>query len=187
MNSFEVFQIFNALKQHFNSSYDYFKYNGKIKNSVERFNKLTEPQRYPYKKISEHNNPFNLILSHLLHDPKVWIGNIKDGDIYKNWAKKQEALTYNFKNDLEKIDLEDFFVIDGNHPKLLIKVLGEVISLETLIILNTISEFFEDWTKAIKDDIVWPSIKNKALKYAPFIKIDREKFRGILIKHFEEN
>ena len=187
MTTFEAFQLFNALKMHFTSDqYDYFKYCGKIKNSVDRFNKLTDAQRYPYKKIAEHINPTGYLVSNLLQDPKVWVGNLNN-NIYLEWAKIQESLSYIFKDDLSRINLEDFEVIEGNHPKLLVKVLGQQVKLETLIILNKISSFFEDWTNTINDDIIWNNIRNKALKYSSFIKIDIGKFRGLLMKHYGES
>jgi hypothetical protein len=42
------------------------------------------------------------------------------------------------------------------------------------------------WDKKIADTIVWPSMKRKFVKYAPFIVYDKEKFKSILKETVKE-
>jgi hypothetical protein len=42
------------------------------------------------------------------------------------------------------------------------------------------------WDKKISDTIVWPSMRNKFVKYAPFIDYDKDKFKSILKETLKE-
>ena len=55
MNSFEVYSTYVALKTHFSrKTYDYFKYNGTVKVSIEKYNK--RPDKYFFEKIAKKYN-----------------------------------------------------------------------------------------------------------------------------------
>lgn len=60
------------------------------------------------------------------------------------------------------------------------------ISLETLVILNDIMNFFPMWNKKIDDDILWPDFKMKCEKYTPFLNYDKVKFKEILKEKIKE-
>jgi hypothetical protein len=63
----------------------------------------------------------------------------------------------------------------------------ERISIETLVILNDIMNFFPMWSKKIDDDIIWPSYRRRCIKYAPFIDYDKKKLKGILVEKMKEH
>jgi hypothetical protein len=71
-------------------------------------------------------------------------------------------------------------VRSGEYPDLLVGAMQNSISIETLVILNDMMNFFSMWDKKISDDIIWPSWKLKCEKYAPFITYDKVKFKNIL-------
>ena len=50
MNEFECYSTYTALKLHFTSDYDYFKYNGKCNVTLSSFNKRKE--KFFFKKLS---------------------------------------------------------------------------------------------------------------------------------------
>jgi hypothetical protein len=188
MNTFEAFELFVSLKQHFTQEkYDFFKYNGKVKGTVQRFEKLSDAQRYPFKKLANHRNPLGIVVSNLIVEPTLWIGNLKE-ERYLNWQKKIDSISYFFKNDVKKIDFsKDLQVENGCHPNLLVHYFGNNIELETLIILNKISRFFDYWDKNIEDNCMWPISRKLIIKYEPFLNIDIGKMREILIKTIGED
>ena len=82
MTNLDVYQMYLAVKQHFSDgSYDYFKYNGKIRVNAEKFN--SRKDRFFYEKIKRQmqDRP-EAVLEYLvanLHDaPKLWIGQLCD-------------------------------------------------------------------------------------------------------------
>ena len=56
MTSFETYELFLALKQHFSATntYDYFKYNGKVKANQDRFRAMR--YKYFYEKLAKKYN-----------------------------------------------------------------------------------------------------------------------------------
>ena len=58
------------------------------------------------------------------------------------------------------------------------------ICIETVIILNMLTQFFKYWDKQLKDDTLWPDIKNKMLKYQPFLSIEPARYKKKVVEHF---
>jgi hypothetical protein len=119
-------------------------------------------------------------------DPQsLWIGQIiKEGeDNYKNWMRRTQSLSYIFKDEVSIFDSENFdemFKIEGNrHPKILKQFLQKKLSLETMIILNNILGYKNQFDKKLKDP-VWEFVSMKIEKYSPFLHIDSNKFKLIL-------
>jgi hypothetical protein len=107
----------------------------------------------------------------------LWIGEIiNSGERkYADWMKRQQSLTYLFKEQsnelLSQNDLETLFNCSKGHPPILKKYLGGEISLETLSIMERIFCFVKKFDKELKDP-VWESVSLKIKKYIPFLNID---------------
>jgi hypothetical protein len=120
-------------------------------------------------------------------DPQsLWVGQIiKEGEeIYKNWMKKVQSLSYHFKEEVSSIfnskNFDEMFFIEQNkHPKILKSHLQKKISLESLVILNLILDYKTQFDKKLNDP-VWEFTSMRIEKYSPFIHIDRSKFTKIL-------
>ena len=81
----------------------------------------------------------------------------------------------------------DLLVVKNNEfPKLMQYVTQGDISLETLVIMNDIMNFFPMWNKQIYDDIIWPEFRMRCEKYSPFIHYDKKKFKDILKEKIKE-
>lgn len=193
---FSAFALYNAIKLHFTSdSYDFFRYNGKSNVSKTSFS--SNKNKYSFYKLSRKYNLDDLkyfYIANMLEKSDQWIGNIigPEGDeVYLKWKKISESLSYSFEQDiiyiLEKYGDDAFKVKNGEHPKLLVEVQQGKVNKETLIILNELMNFFPIWDKKIQDDIIWPDLRRKYLKYAPFIKYDKNKFKNILKEKIKEN
>ena len=197
MRAIDVYQMYLALKQHFSEgSYDYFKYNGKIRVNAQTFQSRRD--RFFFEKLSRKfgNKTDDLrdyFVANLSKDSKVWIkelvGDRADKN-YRKWKAYQESLTYNFRQDVERIkdrdvEFDDLFLCkDGQHPILVEMYTCGEISRETLIGFDSIFSCFKKWNSEIEDPIVWPDIFQQCERYRPFLNIEQEKFKTVLREGF---
>ena len=197
-SGYAAFTMYNSLKLHFTSkSYDYFKYHGKTNVSTATF--LKRKDKYSFYKLSRKYSLDELrdfYVANFLEGDK-WVGDMaKDGEeVYKKWQKTQQSLTYTFENDIVYLlsnggSPDEMLEVKVNsYPMLMRFVQLKQISLETLVILNDILNFFPMWDKKIDDDIIWPNFKMLCLKYTPFLNYDKTKYKKILkekIKDYAE-
>lgn len=185
MTPYESYQLYNALKLHFTSpSYDYFKYQGKTRSDHRAFE--VRRDKYQFYKLSKHRDPQGLIVSNFIAGAGNWIGDLftdEAGERYNGWLSRQQSITYRFQSDMERLEDDfksHFRVKAGQHPSLLVFVKRGDISIETLAILNNLLTFFPVWDKKIEDPVLWPNIRDRCLKYSPFIKYDNTKIKKIV-------
>lgn len=189
MSPFEAYKLYLAVKQHFTTaSYDFFKYNGKVRATQTSFE--TRRDKYMFYKLSKREDPLHYLVSILSREPDVWIGEIfedKYEQMYKEFLKNKESLTYIFKNDidqlLENFD-ENFSVPPGQYPYLLQLYTRHKISRETFIIIQDCVRFFPKWNKEIADPVLWPKIALNCKKFWPFMQYDKAKYCAILRDRF---
>lgn len=186
--AFNAYRTYLALKQHFTSNYDYFRYNGKVSATVESFE--TRKDKFHFYKLSKKKDYQKIILANFIADGgKKWIGDILStdaDDIYSQWLKRQQSLSYSFKRELSTIDDIDAHctVKDGQHPPILEDYLRERISIETLIICDDLLKIFEYWNRKINVQIIWNDVYFKIQKYKPFLHYDRESMKKIMLDQF---
>ena len=179
---FETYQHYLSLKNHFtNPKYDFFKYGAKTRASMASFNKRKD--KYWFEKTSrKYSNKeiVNFLVSNFVstdNPQNLWIGEIiNSGERkYADWMKRQQSLTYLFKEQsnelLSENDLESIYDCSKGHPKILKKFLGGNISLETLTIYEIIFHFSKNFDKKLNDP-VWESVNLKIKKYTPFLNIN---------------
>ena len=192
--AFEAYKKYLALKSHFtNPKYDYFKYQGRVKATPDTFE--TRKDKYFFYKLSKQKNLEQyLVASFVDLGPSQWIGdlmeNMKVNNTYAKWLKRQESITYHYKNELIGLDDDynkNFEVIDGQHPLLLKKYLQKDVCIETVIILDSITPFIKYWNKNIDDRVVWPEVRSKIDKYRPFVRFNNEKCRQLTLERFINN
>lgn len=191
-SGFSAYALYQSIKLHFTSdSYDFFRYNGKT--NVSKSNFATRKDKYTFYKLSRKYNLTdlrNFYISNFLVRDVSWVGDIsnEEGESnYREWQKRNQSLTYRFKEDIIYIldetngkPNESLKVVDGQHPQLLRYVWGHDVSIETLVILNDNMNFLPMWDKKITDTIVWPAWKRKIEKYTPFLSYDNAKLMAIL-------
>ena len=189
-DAFNIYVYYLALKRHFTSSYDYFKYNGKVKANAMSFENRKD--KFFFYKLSKKKEAKDIILANMLANPNAWAGELLDDkaeSIYKDWAKRKQSLTYEFKSDIVNMDDDfnlNFYVENGQHPKLLKLYMMNRISLETLVILCDITGCMKYWEKNISDNIVFPDINTLVRKYQPFLEYDKAKMRKILLDKYND-
>ena len=190
MTPFDAYKQYLALKNHFSKdNYDYHKYAGKSRASVESFNKRKD--KYWFEKLSRQKSDEeikNFYIANFVEadDPNsLWIGNvIRAGDIYyKEWSKRQQSLQYIFTQESETLfgeySLDQAFDCKKGHPPVLKKFLSGIISPETLVIYDKIFLIRNNFDKKLLDPI-WESVSLKIKKYTPFLNIDVFRYRKIL-------
>jgi hypothetical protein len=188
-DAYDIYVYYLAIKRHFTSSYDFKKYNGKVKTTVTSFENRKD--KFFFYKLSKRSDPKNLILANMLVDPTAWIGDMledKAEQIYNDWLKRTQALTRTFQLDLNELN-EDFdsniLVQGGQHPRILQLYNQRRICLETLVILNDLTKCFRYWEKNISDTIVFPSINKLVNDYSQFLNYDKGKMKEIVVDKFK--
>lgn len=190
---YECYCEYTAIKAHFSSNYDYFKYNGKLKSAnPSAFN--NSKLKVFFQKLAKHKDVQGFLVANFLEDSNAWIREMAYSDraeaVYTEWAKKIQSLTYLFTQDINKLDEDDFnknfIVTNGNHPLILKLYLGKDISLETLTILVDLSGCDKYLDKVLEYDPVWEEIGFKISKYKPFLQYDRDKTRKILLDKYKK-
>ena len=187
---FETYQHYLSLKNHFtNPKYDFFKYGAKTRASMTSFNKRKD--KYWFEKTSRKYSDkevVDFLVSNFTatdNPQNLWIGEIiNSGERnYSEWMKRQQSLTYLFKEQsnelLSENELESLFNCTKGHPKILKAYLSGSISLETFTIFDKIFRFSENFNKTLTDP-VWETVSLKLKKYSPFLNIDMFHYKKIL-------
>ena len=187
---FDTYQHYLSLKNHFtNPKYDFFKYGAKTRASVTSFNKRKD--KYWFEKTSRKYSDkevVDFLVSNFTatdNPQNLWIGEIiNSGERnYSEWMRRQQSLTYLFKEQsselLSENELETLFNCTKGHPLILKKFLSGSVSLETLTIFDKVFHFSKNFDKKL-DDPVWESVSLKLKKYSPFLNIDMFQYKKIL-------
>ena len=188
---YDAYVKYLALKSHFSQkNYDYIKYNGKVKAWRTTFE--TRKDKYFFYKLSKMKDPVEFLIANFIDNDDFYVGNIRDdkaNEVYMEFKKRQQALSYTFKSDISKMkeDFNDNIIVPENeHPYLLRLYMRKDICIETLTLINRCCKMFAYWDKELSEDIMWPDIKLKAIKYEPFLNVDINKYREIILSNFNK-
>ena len=190
MMPFDAYRCYLSLKNHFTKyHYDYHKYRGKTRATVQAFYKRKD--RFWFEKFARSKNDKEgeeCFVSNFIYstDPAtMWIGEmIKEGEgRYTEWKKKVQSLSYIFKEETENIfekqKVDDAFDCSKGHPPILKSYLGGDTSLETMVICDIIFGYGKDFDKRLNDP-VWETVSRKVKKYKPFLNINVPRYKKIL-------
>ena len=190
MMPFDAYRCYLSLKNHFTKDhYDYHKYRGKTRATVQAFYKRKD--RFWFEKFARSKNDKEVeefFVSNFIYstDPAtMWIGEmIKEGDgRYTEWKKKVQSLSYIFKEETESIfekqKVDDAFDCSKGHPPILKSYLGGSTSLESMVIYDIILGYGKDFDKRLNDP-VWETVSRKIKKYKPFLNINVPHYKKIL-------
>ena len=190
MTPFDVYKQYLAIKNHFSkSNYDYFKYAGKSRASIKSFN--IRKDKYWFERMSRQKTDDEIKNYYVANfvdtdtPDRLWIGEIfRDGEQkYQNWMKRQQSLSYLFKEQSQTIfldyDLDEIFDTSKTHPIILKKFLSGQVTIETMVIYNKIFLYSDIFDRKLKDP-VWESVSLKIRKYSPFLNIDIKQYKKYL-------
>lgn len=187
---FDSYQLYLAVKLHFkNEDYDFIKYNARVKADLSSFMKRND--KFHFAKLSR-------TYKHELKD--FYVANLSQGDYwagellekeaqnrFTEYKKRKQKLSHMFEQEvkelLEKKTIQEVLTCsNGQHPYLLKQFLGKKISIETMCILNDITEYSITWNKLIKENIVYPDTYHKIKKYRTFLSYDFKQYKQKLIE-----
>ena len=187
---FDAYKCYLSMKNHFTKDkYDYHKYCGKSRATVQSFYKRKD--RFWFEKLARNKKDKEVeefFISNFITctDPsKLWIGEmIREGeDRYTDWKKRTQSLSYIFKEEVENIfdskDIDKVFVSKKGHPLILKSYLSGDTSIETMVILDKIFGFRQEFDKNIQDP-VWETVSLRMRKYSPFLHIDVFRYKKVL-------
>ena len=193
---FETYQHYLSLKNHFtNPKYDFFRYGAKTRATVTSFNKRKD--KYWFEKTSRKYSDEEVVqflVSNFIssdNPQNLWIGEIiNSGERnYAEWMKRQQSLSYLFKEQMNELlsenELESVFNCSKGHPPILKKYLAGDVSIENVVICEKIFSFREKFDKKL-DDPVWETVSLKIKKYLPFLNIDVFHYKKLLRKIVNE-
>ena len=192
MDPFDSYKLYNALKLHFETNYDAVKYNFKSNVTPQSFFKRKD--KYFFAKLAKKYNGElkDFYISQFINTEK-YIGDMMDKDAEENYAKFKKikesihrvfSVDINILNEQEK-QFDLLFKSENGQVPLVVKLwMQEEISLETVVILNSIFGFIERESDNISDTIMWPDIKRLIEKYNPFVYFNRDKCMKLLTNVF---
>jgi T4 gene Gp59 loader of gp41 DNA helicase len=192
LSPFQTYQEYVALKAHFNSTFDYFKYAHKTSATSETFKDRADNNYFV--KMAKHPEPIKLMLANFAKNTHSWIGDIISPEgvrVYEEWNRRIQSLSYTFKEEIKVLDPEfdkNFLVKKGQHPKLIKLFLSGKICLETFIIIVDVARCYSYWTKNLDpEDLIWQEVSRKYAKYKPFLNYNRDKFKQTLRDQFQKS
>jgi len=178
---FESYQTYLALKQHFTSSYDYHKYNGKVSASEAAFRKRKDDLFFA--KVAKHDDPIGFLLCHVSRNPKVYIRDIaykKSAQLeYEDWKKRFDNPLFYYEQELKELAPQWKKVKKGQHPFALKCYLTDDLSLNSFCIFMSFGQTLEKYDISLGDDIIWKDIRQLITKYHSFLKYDQKRANQI--------
>lgn len=189
--AYDCYRLYVALKAHFTTkTYDFIQHNGAT--NVKPFSFNRRKDQYQFHKLSQHKDPKGFLIANAVAGRLKWVGDMtidKDSEsVYNDWVRRRDSLTHIFRTEIKKLDPDfnkNFCVVNGQHPYLLKLYRQKQVSIETMVILNSILNFIPVWDKKIEENIVWPDISLLLKKYTPFVKFNFENVKNILRNHVE--
>ena len=132
----------------------------------------------------------DFFISNFIKQPKGYIGDFKEEN-YIEWSKNQQSLTYNFIKDMSHLVSQESFdnifkCESGKHPTLIKSYLAKRISLETMVILQSLVNYMKQFDKDLKQDLIWPDIRRMVTKYSSFLCFDKQKCKMKLLQLLKE-
>jgi len=193
MDPFESYKLYNALKLHFETDgYDAVKYNYKSNVTPQSFFKRKD--KYFFAKLAKkyNGNLKDFYISQFVNT-ESYVGDMMDEEAEKNYLdykRIQESIHRVFSIDINILGEQErkfdelFKSYHGQLPLVIKLWLQEEISLETVVILDSILGFVERESDNITDTIIWPDLKRRINKYKPFVNYTEDKCMKLLTNVF---
>ena len=195
MEPYDVYKYYMAMKLHFESdSYEAPKYNYKTSAKPQSFFKRRDKYHFAKlgRKFDEPEELINFFTAQFTASDKTWVGDmLQDEEKYTDWQKRQQSLSYNFEQDINKL-AEEAGTFDemletregNNYPLVIEMFLQDEISLETVVILDRLTGFMRRADRTISETIVWPDLSKRIRKYGLLLRFDKDRMRRVVLRIF---
>ena len=193
MDPFDSYKLYNALKLHFeNEVYDAVKYNFKTTVNANSF--FQRKDKYFFAKLAK-TYPKDLkefYVSQFINDAK-YVGDMMDPAAkryYVEYKKVHESIHRVFEKDINTLsnnkEFDNLLVVNNINtpPEIIRRWMEEDITLETVVILDQLTNFMEKEGSKITETLFWPDTSRKIRKYSPFVNFKKDKCLNIIKKRF---
>jgi len=194
VDGYKAWKLYMAVKLHFTTNkYNVFNNRGHVKGARDSF--VTRNDRYIFEKLARRFSSEQEIIQYYVanfaygNDSVVY----SDGEGLDNlttWQKRKQSVSRIFENDLQVIHLHlekqglgitDLF--SGGSPELLKLHLGGFVTIETMVILNSITGYLANWAHL---NLLWDVECRRIDKCKGFVKFDIEKLTETYVKFEQE-
>jgi len=186
MDSYKFFSIYQGIYLHFNSKYDFIKYGTKNKSiTLEKFDNRKEKilLENVAKRINNTENAIHLCVANSIVDSN-WIYQDYEDCKERLYESRRFYLNYfdNIRKDVSIInevmvakkmtfDMVTSLTKYGNIPPIIQLVKKDIISYQTVCLMNKKKNFTDDWINKIDPIIIRE--RNRVERYTPFLKFLR--------------
>ena len=185
MRDYEFYVTMQPIQLHFISSYDYFKYNGKVKPIA--YDQIIRKREYPLIQKFAAKVPFQqgkdfFVAQYASDNDKFLFNGIdKAWTTYVEWEKKQNSLSEYVRTDLQFILSNNIILKTIRDGTLLQWVAQNKVQKETVIILDAVfAKFLDGWKTKYANDPYLIKIVDRLIKYRPFVEFNRDKISTII-------
>lgn len=199
LSGYNIFLYYMSLKLHFTKEgYNAIQYKFKVnqKSCSESTFRARKDRGY-FNRLSytlkDKKHAIGYFVAHFIHG-HVWVGDmIQSGpDVYQKWKSKMESLSYIIRTDLSQLSNQNFDDVltqiniesNGLYPPIITQYLSGQLSIETIAFIEKMTGFIRQADKEITDTMLWSDHSLKIRKYAPFIPIDKERGRKLILQVF---
>lgn len=181
IDGFRVYKFYLAVKLHYTTDkFNVFENKGRVKGSRDKF--WSRNDRGLFEKLGRQFATERDLIEYFVanfasgNDCVVYDGSTA-GDNLTNWLKIKQSLTKTFRDDLNKVILhleqnpdkiDDLYDFDGPRiPELMKLCIGGEITVQSLVILNSFRDFFENWK--LQTNLIFEEECRRIVKSAGFV------------------
>ena len=188
---YESYQLYLGIKLHYNSDYDFNKYNGKVSASFESY--LKRSDKFQFSKLrKQHGETLkDFYVANFMHKD-YWIGDLfgeEAKENYTQWKKYNQSLLYCFEKDIRYLHSLDtvlgnlFDTSKSSHPIIVNNILSKSISLPTGVLLDALV----GWSSSVNitEQYVWPELKRRIQKTQSFIGYNNKKLKEKVLEIYD--
>lgn len=172
----EVFNCSRAVWLHFKagSTYNYFKYDGKLKKRKDGEESLDGSIKWTMVKLqrdlTDIDVPYFFAWT-CFNEPDLWVRKLADPariNSFKQWKERQKDRVANMSSELAGVDLsKDILRVDHQQPRLF-RMIGTKISVDTFIIVDHFRQVSDAWMKSMKDEFLFHRFHHQLKCFRPF-------------------
>ena len=188
---YESYQLYLGIKLHYNSDYDFNKYNGKVSASFESYLKRSDKFQFSKLRKQHGENLKDFYIANFMYKD-YWIGDLfgeEAKENYTEWKKYNQSLLYCFEkvirylNSLEGV-LDNLFSTDSSsHPIIVSSILSKSISFATGVLLDSLIR----WSSSVNitEKYVWPELQRRIQKTQGFIGYNNKKLKEKVLEIYD--
>lgn len=189
--AYRTYKLYMAAKLHYTTDgYDVSKSKGKVRGSRKAFMERNDQPlflKFANRFENDHDIVQCLIANFAYGHSDVIYNDSEAERNYKLWLKRRQSITEVFRNDISvlshhamknRLDKNTIFRFNsGMYPELLKLFLGNLITLETMTIIEKLDPYLDGWSKHM--NFLWESERRRIAKSLPFVKYSQSKVEPI--------